>query len=157
MDVKWPHSSRTSGTLSSWTSRHPSRGTSCHSSGWTVHHRPGGAAVHSRSSRRFNHHVCGHYLLVRKTYRYCTPVWDRFYHFLKSVIYVHINKLFYSSLIINFIVCFKYFFVAARKHNTKRNKTCFILYSCNSPPIKSRVKKKFRISFVHYVLLFYQT
>ena len=31
-------------------------------------------------------------------------------------------------------------FVAARKHKTKRNKTGFILYSCDSFPLNSRVK-----------------
>ena len=33
-------------------------------------------------------------------------------------------------------------FVAARKHNTKRNTTGFILYACDSSPLNSRVKKK---------------
>ena len=33
-------------------------------------------------------------------------------------------------------------FIAARKHNTKRNKTGFILYACDAPPLNSRVKNK---------------
>ena len=32
-------------------------------------------------------------------------------------------------------------FVAARKHNTKRNKTGFIMCVCESPPLNSLVKK----------------
>ena len=40
--------------------------------------------------------------------------------------------------------------VAARKHNTKRNKTRFILYAYDSPPLNSR---EFWISFLRYVLL----
>ena len=39
-------------------------------------------------------------------------------------------------------------FVAARKHNTKRNKTGFIMCVCESPPLNSLVKKNRR-----YVLL----
>ena len=41
-------------------------------------------------------------------------------------------------------------FIAARKHNTKRNKTGFILYACDSPPLNRRVKKNvfLRLCFI---------
>ena len=52
-----------------------------------------------------------------------------------------------------FLVCFV--FVAARKHNTKRNKTGFILYACDTPPLNSRVKKRKHVLnfFLYYDLL----
>ena len=41
-------------------------------------------------------------------------------------------------------------FVAARKHNTKRNKSGFILYTCDSLHLKSRVKNKTGFEFLFY-------
>ena len=42
-------------------------------------------------------------------------------------------------------------FVAARKHNTKRNKTSFILHACDSPPLNNRVKNKSSEFMFYYV------
>ena len=43
-------------------------------------------------------------------------------------------------------------FVAARKLTTKRNKTGFILYSCDSPLLNSRVKNKTSLEFLFYIM-----
>ena len=47
-----------------------------------------------------------------------------------------------SMVINNYIYRLNKVFVAARKHNTERNKTGFILYACDSHPLNSRVKNK---------------
>ena len=51
-----------------------------------------------------------------------------------------------------YITFFSFVFVAARKHNTKRNKTGFILYACDTPDLNSRVKNKTSFEFLFYVM-----
>ena len=61
------------------------------------------------------------------------------------LIYIYLYNLFFLIKLL----------LPPEKHNTKRNKTGFILFSYDTPPLISNVKKlnKFLISFLHYVLL----
>ena len=45
-------------------------------------------------------------------------------------------------------------FVAARKHNTKRNKTGFIVKACDTPPLNSHVKNKTIFEFLFYGMFY---
>ena len=55
---------------------------------------------------------------------------------------------FFKQVIPSFSFVLNKVFVAARKHNTKRNKTGFILYACDSPPLNSRVEKINKFEFL---------
>ena len=55
---------------------------------------------------------------------------------------------------IDYSFLFNNVFVAASKHNNKRNKTGFILFASGSPPLNSRVKNNetcFVFLFLRYV------